>query len=227
MKNKSLLAVITARAGSVRIKNKNIKKINNKPLIYYTLNEAKKNKSISKLIVSTDSKSIVNYSKKFGVEAPFIRPKNISGSNSASIDVLKHALKFYEKKGKKYDYLAILQPTSPLRKSKHITEAFNKLIKNNKANGIISVCKSNIKKECIGNLDNKLKLINFSKTKSSKKIFHLNGAIYIFKSYYLKGISKINYSDKIYAYVMPRKYSLDIDDNYDFKIAKILLRNNV
>ena len=83
------------------IKKKNIVRINNKPLIYYTIKEALKSKYISNYIVSTDSKEIANISKKYGVEIPFIRPKNLSSDKASSADAIKHALLASEKVFKK------------------------------------------------------------------------------------------------------------------------------
>ena len=96
MKNE-ILTIIPARSGSKGVKNKNIKLINGKPLIYWTIKEAKKSK-LSQIIVSTDSKKILRISKKFGADVPFLRPKKISKDNTEMTDVLKHALNFFYKK---------------------------------------------------------------------------------------------------------------------------------
>ena len=96
--NYKILGITLARGGSKSIKNKNIVKIFNKPLIYYTIKEAKKSKFITDYIVSTDSKKISKVANFYGADTPFIRPKSISKDSSTSVDALIHALKFMEKK---------------------------------------------------------------------------------------------------------------------------------
>ena len=110
------LAIIPARGGSKEIKNKNLIKINNKPLVSYSIESAKKSKFIDKIVVTTDNKNIMRVSKNFGAEI-IMRPKNISGDKAKVEDAILHALDYLKHK-KKYipDYLVLLQPTSPLRK---------------------------------------------------------------------------------------------------------------
>ena len=116
---KNILAIIPARGNSKVIIKKNIVKILGKPLIYYTIKEAKKSKFITDLVLSTDSKEIKKIAEKFGATVPFLRPRNLSTDFIPSLPVIKHATNFMEKaKGLKYDYILMLQPTSPLRKCK-------------------------------------------------------------------------------------------------------------
>ena len=129
---KNILGVTLARGGSKSIKNKNLTKIKGKPLIYYTLKEAKKSKHLTNYIVSTDSAKIKNVVKKYKVEVPFIRPKKFSKDNSSSASALKHALvqceKFYNKK---FDYVIELMVTNPLKTVVDINNVVKILIKNN------------------------------------------------------------------------------------------------
>ena len=97
----NILAITLARGGSKAVKNKNIKKINGKPLIFYTISEAKKSKYINDYIVSTDSIKIAKIAKKFGALTPFLRPKKFSTDKASSVDALIHATKFMEKIKKK------------------------------------------------------------------------------------------------------------------------------
>ena len=128
MKNKKIIAVIPARGNSKAIPKKNIYKILGKPLIYYTINEAKKSKFITYILLSTDSKKIKKIAEKIGAPAPFLRPKNLSTDFVPSLPVVKHAVNFMEKiKGEKYDYILMLQPTSPLRKFKDIDDSIKHL----------------------------------------------------------------------------------------------------
>ncbi len=119
-----ILAIIPARGGSKGVPKKNIRKINNIPLIGYTINAALKSKQITDIVVSTDSTEIAEISKDFGAHVPFIRPKELALDETESIMVVKHALDFMEKENKiKYDSVLMLQPTSPLRTSMHIDES--------------------------------------------------------------------------------------------------------
>ena len=156
-----------------------------KSLIYYTILEALKSKLIDYVLVSTDSKKIAKTSIKYGANVPFIRPKNISRDKTEMIKVLKHAITFLEKKNLFFDYILLLQPTSPLRKKKHIEEIIKCLNKNSsKANSIYSVTPT-VPKAWSGDLNTSLKMKNFKfKNKTKKQNYKLNGALYIFKSNY-------------------------------------------
>ena len=222
-----VLAIIPARAGSKSIKNKNIIKIKGKPLIQYTIDEAKKSKLINEIYVSSDSTKILNLAKSNKVK--FVkRPKSISGDNSKTIDAVKHLAKFYKKKkGFFPDYLVILQPTSPLRKSFHIDEALLKIIKNKKADSLVSCVKVNhnydpeslmiIKKT--GYLKFKKKL----RRRQEKKIYYSrNGAaIYVIKyPVYLKKI----FGPKTIPFIMENKHSIDINEIEDLNELRKLIK---
>ena len=118
----TILALIPARTGSKSIKNKNIKKLRKKFLIFYPIETAKKIKEIKRIIVSTDSKKIAKIAKKGGAEIPFIRPKKISKNNSLDIEYIKHFIDKMEIKNKK-TIIVILRPTTPIRDYKLIRKA--------------------------------------------------------------------------------------------------------
>lgn len=111
----NVLAIIPARGGSVGIPRKNIKMLNGKPLIAYTIEQALKSKGINKLIVSTEDLEIAEVSKRIGAEVPFFRPKSLSNSKSPSVDLVLHAINELEKKGHFFKTVCLLQPTSPYR----------------------------------------------------------------------------------------------------------------
>ncbi|EAL2994992.1 acylneuraminate cytidylyltransferase family protein [Campylobacter jejuni] len=210
------LAIIPARGGSKGIKNKNLVLLNNKPLIYYTIKAALNAKSISKVVVSSDSDEILNYAKSQNVDI-LKRPISLAQDDTTSDKVLLHALKFY----KDYEDVVFLQPTSPLRTNIHIDEAFN-LYKNSNANALISVseCDNKILKAFIddnGNLkgicDNKYP---FMPRQKLPKTYMSNGAIYIVKSnLFLNNPTFLQ--EKTSCYIMDEKASLDIDTTEDLK----------
>ena len=111
-----LLGVIPARSGSKGIKNKNLRTVLNRPLIYYTIKDALSYNEIYKTIVTTDSLEIAEVAKKYGAEVPFLRPKKLAKDNTPMLEVLKHALlKCEQKDSIKIQGIVLLDPTSPLR----------------------------------------------------------------------------------------------------------------
>ncbi len=220
-----MIALIPAKKVSTRLKNKNLAKLNNKPLIWYTINEAKKSKSISRIIVSTDCEKIKKISVKYGAEVLFKRPKKFCSHTTSLLDVCNHAINWLKinEKQKKVHSLVALQPTSPLRKYYDIDNCV-KIFKKKGADLVTTFCIAKPKgwyKEL-----NKKKTFNkfLSKknlaTQTAKKNFLLNGAVYIFSEKFL-----INRrSKKNYAYIMPKERSIDIDDIVDFQQAEIYLK---
>ena len=125
-----ILAVIPARSGSQRVKNKNIRLLRNHPLIAYSIISAKKTKIFNRIIVSTDSNVIRDISLYYGAEVPFIRPKKISTSKSIDYSWIIHALSETKRiYNEEYDYLAILRPTTPHRSHICIKKAVDTLVK--------------------------------------------------------------------------------------------------
>ncbi len=126
----SILCTICMRSGSQGVKNKNLKIINGKPLMYYTIKQAIKSRLFEHIVVSTDSKKILKKAKIFGAEGWFIRPKNLATNKSSKIPVLQHALKQSEKHyKKKFNLIVDLDVTSPLRKVEDIINAYKIFIK--------------------------------------------------------------------------------------------------
>jgi CMP-N,N'-diacetyllegionaminic acid synthase len=226
----SILAIIPARGGSVGLKNKNMYPLNGKPLLSYTIEAAKKAKIIDRIIVSSDSKKILNFSKNNLVEA-IKRPKNISGSKSTTHEAIIHCLNFLKKKENYIPHIIIiLQPTSPLRNSKHINKAIKIFLKNKKATSLISCVKvphnfhpmSLMKENKEGYLQNFLKVKKiFFRRQDKDLLFARNGAaIYIIKHTHVK---KFIFGGKIIKFLMDENASIDIDSLTDInKVKKIL-----
>ena len=228
MIKKNILAIIPARSGSQRLKNKNILKFDDKPLIAHTILEALKVKELNEIIVSTDSKEISKISKKFGANVPFLRPKYLSKSTTSSFAVVLHAINYFKKKNIEFRTVVLLQPTSPLRKANHIRKAYQ-LYKNKKADSIISVCENDHPKEWINHIDNSLSLKKFINKKNIflnssqfKKSYKLNGAIYITNIKSLIKEKTFFLKKDTFAYIMEKKYSIDIDTKIDFDFAKFI-----
>lgn len=219
--NKTFLAIIPARGGSKRLPRKNILDLCGKPLISYSIEAGLKSKYISKVIVSSDDEEILQLSQKSGVDT-IKRPDYLSTDNSSTFDALEHTINSLEK----YDYIVLLQPTSPLRNEKHIDEAIE-LLNEKDADAVISVCETEHSPLWCNTLDEDLNMSNFlskeilnKRSQDLPKYYRINGAIYICKMEKLLENRSYFIKENIFAYIMEKIYSVDIDDELDFLITK-------
>jgi len=225
-----ILAVIPARSGSKGIKDKNIKNLNGKPLIAYTIEESIRSRIFEDVIVSTDSEKYKKIAEGYGAWVPFLREKKLAEDTANTIDVVEDVLLKLKNIGKKYDSLMILQPTSPLRDKYDIRGAF-KLFCEKEANSVVSMCECDYAPQLTKKLNDKMKLdgflsdINKIRRQDLGKFYRLNGAIYLIKvQYFLK--YKYIYKENSYAFIMDKKKSIDIDDLDDLKYAEFLMQKN-
>ena len=231
--NYNILGITLARGGSKGVKNKNIKLLNKKPLIYYTINEALKSKLISNYIVSTDSKEIKKISEKYGANVPFLRPKELSTDTSSSSDALKHAVNFMEKMNKtKYDFIIEIMATNPLKNFKDIDSLITKLIKT-KADSVIAMSKvteyhpRRLKKIVNDRIIDIMKEKKESRRQDLKPdIFIRAGSIYGIKRDIImkKGLRYGTKNSR--PYILPDKRSINIDNENDFIVAQNLIKNS-
>lgn len=232
-KKKSFLAIIPARGGSKSIKNKNLYLIKKKPLIYYTIKSAINSKFLNTILLSTDSIKIANYVKKFSkIKIPFLRPKKLAGDKVLTLPVLKYTLLRYEKTlKKKFDFVVLLQPTSPLRTSKDIDNSI-KLLNKKKTDSLISVTsvganhplrmKKILKNKRLNNYISQKNTDNMNPRQTLPKVFIRNGAIYI-TSRQLILKNKIS-SKKTIAYEMSEDKSINIDNHKDIILLKHVMK---
>ncbi len=226
MKN---LAIIPARSGSKGLKDKNIKLLNGKPLIAYTIEVAKKSNLFDEIFVSTDSEEYAMIAREWGGSTPFLRNDSLASDTASSWDVVRDAILNYKKLGKEFKSVALLQPTSPMRRPDDIINGYNQLKKKN-ANSIVSVCEVEHSPLWCNTLPYDESLQNFlnqdlinTPRQSLPTYYRINGAIYIVKTEYLMSTDNI-YKEKCYALVMSKKNSIDIDDETDFIIAEALMK---
>jgi CMP-N,N'-diacetyllegionaminic acid synthase len=222
------IAIIPARSGSKGLKDKNIKILNGKPLIAYTIEAAKESNMFDEIFVSTDSEKYADIAREYGASVPFLRGKELSSDTASSWDVVKDILQQYEKQGKVFDTITLLQPTSPLRLSSDIVAGYEMMNKKN-ANVVIGVCETDHSPLWCNTLPKDLSLENFLSKElvslprqSLPTYYRINGALYITKVDYLKTIADI-YSNGCYAYVMNKETSIDIDNELDFMMAETIL----
>lgn len=225
-KGKTFLVIIPARGGSKRLPRKNVLNLCGKPLIAYSIESALKSKYVNKVVVSSDDDEILDISKKFGADT-IKRPIDLASDTATTFDAIEHTVNNIEK----YDYVVLLQPTSPCRNEKHIDEAIN-LLYSKDADAVISVCEmehsplwSNVLPEN-GNMKNFLKneVLN-KRSQDLEKYYRLNGAIYICKTEKLLENKGFFLKDNIFAYKMSRESSIDIDEEIDFIIAKTIMKS--
>ena len=228
--NKKILTVIPARKGSKGLKNKNILNVNGKPLIYWPIVAAKKSKLIDEVVLSTDCKTIMRLGKKFGANVPFLRPKNISKDNSTTFQVIKHSINFFSKQKIFFDYLLLLEPTSPLTTSKDIDFAIKYLLKNKKFDSITSVAenvtghpKYSVKINKKGKIKPIGKTLNSFRRQELDKIYCYSGNFYFSKISTLLE-KKTFYHNKTLAIISEKFKAIEIDDYIDLLIADKLMK---
>ncbi|MYL69834.1 CMP-N-acetlyneuraminic acid synthetase [Halobacillus litoralis] len=226
----SCLAIIPARSGSKGLVDKNVKLLNGKPLIAYTIEAAINSKVFDEVMVSTDSPKYAETAKKWGADVPFLRDDKFASDTASSWDAVRDVLNQYSKQGKIFDKVTLLQPTSPLRDAEEIIGAFN-LMEKKDAETVVSVCEVDHSPLFTNTLPPSLSLNNFVKNdlfqarrQELPKHYRINGAIYIVQVKNLYSGNSL-YNEKSFAYLMSKKKSIDIDDELDFKFAKLIVEH--
>ena len=216
------ICIVPARAGSKRIKNKNIINFFGKPLIAYSILTAKKSKLFSKIIVSTDSKKIKKIAERYGAECPYIRKKNLSNDKSSTKDVLLDAIQ--KIKSEKVPYHFLIYPTAPLITNNDLIKAFN-LIKDKRADALLTVSEF---------ISHPLRALHFNKSYLKFKwpqyqkcnsqdltnYYFDVGAFYIYKTSAIIDVKKF-FLKKTIPYILPIKKSVDLNTYEDLRLLKL------
>ncbi len=226
--NETFLAIIPARGGSKRLPRKNVLELNGKPLIAWSINAGLKCKYIDMVVVSSEDKEILKISKEYGAEI-IVRPIELASDTATTFDTIKHVIDNF----KKYDYIVLLQPTSPLRNERDIEEAIEFMKKNN-ANAVVSVCEMDHSPLWSNTLPKDFNMNNFlseevlnKRSQDLEKYYRLNGGIYICKTEILTKEKTFMIKEKIFAYIMDGNKSIDIDNKIDFLVAQELIKGEV
>jgi len=224
------LAVIPARSGSKGIKDKNVKDLNGKPLMAYTIEAALESNQFETVMVSTDSEEYAGIAKSYGAEVPFLRSKDTSSDQASSWEAVTEVLNQYKELGKEYDTICLLQPTSPLRRVDDIVNAY-KLLEQRNGDAVTSVCQVDYSPSWTMALSPDGSLKEFRKNKAIYvprqqlgTFYRLNGAVYIRKIEYINNSIRLLDNEE-FAYIMPRRNSIDIDSMEDFEYAEYILKN--
>lgn len=228
--------IVPARAGSKGIPKKNLQLIGDKPMLRYTLEAVVKSIEIDCCILSSDDSEAISLATKMGVSAPFVRPPELAGDQSSTIDVIEHALNWYKKEYSSLpENIVVLQPTSPFRTAIDIDNAI-KEYQNCNSQSLISVCDvSQHPSDCITvKKDGSLERITLPRDDAKEgrqgyeKVYFIDGGIYI--STVDRFLEKRTMFDNQSAiYVIPKSHGIDIDDPFDLGLARAMIyyANNV
>ena len=221
-----ILYLITARGGSKGLPGKNIKPLKGKPLLWYTIDFARQFTSDDNICLSTDCDEIIATSNMVGLSVPFKRPERLAKDNSSSHEVILHALNFYKGKGRIFDAVVLLQPTSPFRKKEFLEEIFE--LYNQELDMVVTVKESHdnpyysLFEDDMHGFLKKSKQGIFTRRQDIPKVYSLNGSIYLIN---VKSLLNSDFSDftKIKKYILNDFFSLDIDSQFDWILAENLV----
>lgn len=222
------IAIIPARSGSKGLKDKNIRVLAGKPLISYTIEAAIESQLFDEIMVSTDSCQYAEIARMYGASVPFLRSRANASDSASSWDTVREVLNNYSKQGRRFDTFCLLQPTSPLRNSVDIRNAYEIFSVKN-AFSVVSVCETEYSPLLCGHLGAEGKLDSFIRKENNvrrqmfEKFYRINGAIYIAE---IREFEKDEflYRKGSYAYIMDSIRSVDIDSRKDFDYVEFLIQ---
>ena len=232
-----ILCLILARGGSKRVPGKNIRPLNGKPLIAYTIECAKASKWINRILVSTDAPAIAEIAEKEGAETPFLRPDSISGDDATELDAFRHALGWLgEHEGYKPDFIVKLFPTSPFRKTASVDGAIRLLMEHPEADSVRSVtfCTEHPYKmwqiedgwlQSLIPMDQKPDQAHTLSYQVLPAVYIQNASIDVTRPQNIWEKASIT-GTRILPYVMEADESIDINTRIDFKLAEILMKED-
>lgn len=231
----NVLFLITARGGSKGVPRKNIREIGGLPLIAYKIIAAKKCGYSGRIIVSTDDDEIANVAKEYGADVPFLRPDYLASDTASSMDVVEHAISWLDENDKRaYDYICLLEPSSPFATPQDLHDAIQRIIENN-ADTLLGMKEVEVSKKFIWELDDKGGLSHFYEAiyrdekvrrQDQKPEYTMNGCMYIAKMDYFR-TNRIFHSVNSLPYIMPVERSIEIDDIIQFEFAKYCVENGI
>lgn len=231
-KNRRFLAIVPARGGSKGLPAKNIKRLCGKPLIAWSIDAGLKSKYIDKVMVSTDYIIIANIAKEYGASIPFLRPSELATDKATSFDVVKHTIEFYKNTlREEFDYIVLLEPTSPLREDGDIDNMIKNIVKNEADfDSIVSIGEvtehPSIMKKIVNNsyLENYcIELDMKSRRQDNDSAYFPYGVAYIVKTNSLIE-EQTFYTKRNSFYKIKRYQCYEIDDIYDFLAIENIMK---
>jgi CMP-N,N'-diacetyllegionaminic acid synthase len=225
------LFLIPARAGSKGIPHKNTRLLAGKPLISYTIECALNIAKPKDICISTDDEMVIKIAEQYGLSVPFIRPPELSTDTASQYDVIKHAIDFYFKKNCFYKSVVLLQPTSPLRKSKHTMEAM--ALYKTEYDMIVSVKQTEANPYFVLYKENKQGLLekvingNFVRRQDCPDVWQINGSNYIINTASVLKYKSFSEFKIIRKHTMPSIASLDIDTELDWRFSEFIIKNGL
>lgn len=223
------IAIIPARSGSKGLPDKNIIELNGTPLMGYTIKAAKESNCFDEIMVSTDALEYKHIAEECGASVPFLRSSEFSSDTAGSWDVVREVLEQYENIGLEFDYVCLLQPTSPLRSADDIKKCFD-ILRRSEVNNVVSVVEVEHPVQWCFKLPQNGSMsemanspYSYMRRQELETYYRENGAIYLVEANKIKNSSYNLYQDNCYAYVMPMEKSIDIDNRIDLVVAKSLL----
>ncbi|WP_103027997.1 cytidylyltransferase domain-containing protein [Salinibacter altiplanensis] len=226
IEDQSVLGVILARGGSKGLPRKNVRELAGKPLIAWTIDAAHESEYLDRLILSSDDEEIMEVAEEYGCEVPFQRPAELAQDDTPSMDALLHALD--QVPG--YDYVVLLQPTSPLRTSEDIDMTIEKCHQKD-ASACVTVTETEKPPEWMYTMNewNRLEPVMKSEQTVTRRqeapdTYVLNGAAYVAETGYLQEYRTFHGETTI-GHVMPLKRSVDVDEMIDLRLSELILKS--
>ncbi|RMD88199.1 MAG: acylneuraminate cytidylyltransferase family protein [Alphaproteobacteria bacterium] len=217
-----ILAMIPARGGSKGVPGKNTRPLGGRPLIAWTIAAARQSRLVDRLVLSSEDSEIIRVAREWGCEAPFVRPPALARDDTPGIEPVRHCVGALPG----YDYVVVLQPTSPFRTAEDIDGAITACVRAG-ADSLVSVSEVwqhpawMYTREADGRLSPLLSDAAPARRQDLSPVFALNGAIYVLRCAWLATCQRIIGSETI-GYVMDRRRAIDIDTALDFTIAEAL-----
>ena len=236
-KDKSVLAVIPARSGSKGLKNKNLRVLKGKNLVVWPIEAALKSKVIDRVVCSTDSSKIASVAQKHGAQVPFLRPANLALDTTPTSDVILHVINYFETIGERFDYILLLEPTSPLTNADDVLAVLNLLYNNEKnADSIVSISPN-----VIGHPDFTFLLSpnngflqpvstssgitwQHKRRQDISNCYYLDGSVYLSKVETFKQFQTFIHGTTL-GIEFSKWKSFEIDDEIDFKIISMIIND--
>lgn len=229
-KGKRVLAIVPARGGSKGLPGKNIRPLAGKPLIGWTLESAKNSKYLDEVFVSTDSQEIADVAESFGVKVPKLRPEELASDTATSASVVLYTIDYFRKQGKDFDYILLLEPTSPMRKKDDIDNAIALACDHPDKAGVVSLGEVHMEHPSIVKkisdksiIESYVESQKVTRRQQLDKAYFPYGVVYLVRTDYFEK-NQLFYGKDSLPYIIERWQCYEVDDIYDFTAIEAILK---